>query len=195
MMEIFITNSPPATHNPLKTTILAQEQTKSRPIHADTTNHTTNNTTNTQETTTLAQTRTQTKSALCHPATTNYAATDIVKNKTTRFQSRINFQTASLQLLPAETHFISSQFLRRRLINCVPSSSTATTTIYPPPSATLNASTKTWTSQGCLHPTALTEIPPHLPLHLKHLNLYSHTSVAPQHLRLPIYNNRSHQLH
>jgi hypothetical protein len=56
-----------------------------------------------------------------------------------------------------------------------PPSSTATTTKYPPPSA---ISTKTWTLQGYQHLIALTDILPHLPLHLKRLNPYSHTSVA-----------------
>ena len=83
--EFPITNSPPTTHDPLETTILAQTQTKSRPTHADTTYNTTNDTTNTLEITILVQTRTQTKAAFRHQAIKNYAATDIVKNKTTRF--------------------------------------------------------------------------------------------------------------
>jgi hypothetical protein len=103
----------------------------------------TNDTTDPLQTTILAQTRTQTKSAFC-PATKNYPATDIRKIKLPVFQSHINFQTARPQLLPAATHLNSSQFLRR-FINYVPPSSTATTKKYPPPSATLHTSTKTWT--------------------------------------------------
>ena len=55
-------------------------------------------------------------------------------------------------------------------------SSTATTTKYPPPSATLHASTKAWTLWGYQFLIALTDILPHSPLHRKHFHLYSHTS-------------------
>jgi hypothetical protein len=118
------------------------------------------------ETTILAQSQTQTTSAFRHPASKNYSETDIKNKKTTRFQSHVVFQTARALLLPAATHFISFQFLRR-LINCVPPSSTATTTKYLSPSATLHASAKTWTLQGYQHIIALTDILLHLPLHLK----------------------------
>jgi hypothetical protein len=159
----------------LETTILALAQTVSRPTHADTTN----DTTDTLETTILAQSQsqTQTTSFFHHPATKNYAATDITQ-KLPVFQSHFDFQTARPQLLPAAIHFISSQFLRRS-INCIPPSSTATTTKCPPPNATLHTSPKTWTLQGYLHPIASTDILLHSPLHIKHLNLYSHISVAP----------------
>jgi hypothetical protein len=45
--------------------------------------------------------------------------------------------------------------------------------------ATLHASFKTWTLWGYQHLIALTDILLHLPLHLKRLNPYSHTSVVP----------------
>jgi hypothetical protein len=189
MTEIFITNfqdedtefpttnSPPTTHNPLETTILAQAQTTSRPTHADTFNHTTNNTSDTLETTILAQTRTQTKSALRHPATKNYAATDIMKNKTTPFSILHRFSN-SKTAAPTSCnpfYFIPiSEKVHKLCPTLIVSDNYET------------SSTKCDTSRiyqdldivRILTPY-LFDRHPHSPLHLKHLNHYSHTSAAP----------------
>jgi hypothetical protein len=119
------------------------------------------------ETTILAQTpRTQTKSAFRHPATKNYAATDIVKSKTTCFSIPHQFSN-SMTAAPTSRnpfYFIpiseKTHKLRPTLIN-------SDDYKYPPPSAALHTSPKTWTSRGYLHPIALTDILLHSPLHLK----------------------------
>jgi hypothetical protein len=120
----------------------------------------------------------QTKSAFHHQATKNYTATDIKNKKTTRFSVQHQFLYSKTTAPTSCNPFCSSQFLRR-LVNFVPPSSTATTTKCPPLKATLHASTKTWTLQGYQHIIASTDILPHSPLHLKHLNLYSYTSASP----------------
>ncbi len=151
MTEIFIknfhdkdaefptTNSPPNTNDTLETTILASAQTAPRPTHADTTNKTTNNLTDGH-----------------HGHARNYDFSTVTDTDNIRLPPpghqklrchRHYKKQKYLFFNPTSIHFISSQSLRR-LINCVPPSSTATTTKYPPSSATLHTSPKTWTSQG-----------------------------------------------
>ncbi len=97
-------NSPPTTHDPLESTILAQAHSTSRPTHTDTTNNTTNNTTKTLETTTLAQIWTQTKSAFRHPATKNYAATCDLLPSSERSRSGVKMGECVDHNRPPEAH-------------------------------------------------------------------------------------------